>query len=72
MSEEIIDPPIVPAIVLFVISSRFGGQCLTRYEGLDETTVETLMTESGHEDIEFVDQETYETALAAALEPEGE
>lgn len=52
---------------LYIISTRFGGEVLTQYDGFDQETVETLMLEMGHEEINFVDEATYNAALEAAI-----
>lgn len=53
--------------MIYVKSTRNGGPSVTQYDGMDEATIETLMEDIGHTDIEFITEEEYNIELAAIL-----
>lgn len=47
-------------MTLYIRSLYYGSINYTRYDGYDEATVQNLMSEIGHQNIEFIDEATYE------------
>ena len=50
---------------LYIQSIRDGSISYSTTDGMDETTVTTLMTEIGHIDITFITEEEFTAAIAS-------
>lgn len=55
-------------MILYAKSTRNAVPCYTTYEGLPESVVISLLTNLGSTDIEFLDEATFNTELAALVQ----
>ena len=49
----------------YVKSTRNGSDSYSSHEGMDQDTVIRLLTELGATDIQFIDEDIYNTAIVA-------